>query len=110
MSLDEIVSAVASRGPGSVPGVKTFRAGDWHGVSCPDQMIAGYDKTPETPFDRQPICEIARMVGPGYCLGQAMKKAQESARLPRDRAEAELLGAINYLAAAVIVLRERGHD
>lgn len=56
------------------------------------------------PFDRQPIMEIGRMVGSGYPLGQAMKKAQESTRLPPDRAKAELLGAINYLAAAYMLL------
>lgn len=56
------------------------------------------------PFDRQPIMEIGRMVGSGYPLGQAMKKAQESTRLPPDRAKAELLGAINYLAAAYLLL------
>ena len=39
-----------------------------------------------------------------YELGQACKKALESARLPRERAVPELLGAINYLAAAVLVL------
>lgn len=61
----------------------------------------------ETPFDRQPICEIARMVGPGFNVGQAMKKGQEALRLPPGRDVAELLGAINYLAGAVIVLRER---
>ena len=58
------------------------------------------------PFDRQPILEIGRMVGQGYPLGQAMKKAQESMRLPPDRAKAELLGAINYLAAAYLLLDE----
>jgi hypothetical protein len=56
------------------------------------------------PFDQQPLLEIGRMVGQGYPLGQAMKKAQESLRLPRDRAKAELLGAINYLAAAYLLL------
>ena|SRR5688572_9970821 len=35
---------------------------------------------------------------------QASKKALESTRLPRERARAELLGAINYLAAAVLIL------
>jgi len=47
------------------------------------------------------------MVGPGYQLGQAMKKTQEASRLPNDRARAELLGAINYLAAAYLLLEER---
>lgn len=62
-------------------------------------------------FDRQPILEIARMVGPGYPAGQAMKKTQEAsgmlARGEYDAAEAELLGAINYLAAEIILIREQ---
>lgn len=57
-------------------------------------------------FDDQPICTLQRIYGTGYAFGQASKKAEESTRLPRDRAVAELLGAINYLAAAVIVLEE----
>ena len=61
------------------------------------------------PFERQPICEIARLVGPAFPIGQALKKGQEAMRLPSGRAEAELLGAINYLAAAVIVMRETPH-
>ena len=63
-----------------------------------------------TPFDRQPIMEIGRMVGPGYNLGQAMKKAQEAsgmlARGECARANAELLGAIVYLAAAFALVEE----
>lgn len=63
----------------------------------------------DKPFLSQPIMEIGRMVGPGYQLGQAMKKAQEAARLPEtERKVAELLGAINYLAACVLLLRENG--
>lgn len=62
-------------------------------------------------FDRQPIMEIGRMVGPGFAAGQAMKKAQEAAGMLERRdyraAEAELLGAINYLAACVMLVRER---
>jgi len=57
------------------------------------------------PFQQQKICEITRRVGLGYPLGQATKKAYESLRIG-DRGPAELLGAINYLAAAVIVMRE----
>lgn len=60
------------------------------------------------PFDRQKICEITRRVGLGYPLGQAIKKAEESVVLGGDRGRAELLGAINYLAAAVICSREIG--
>lgn len=63
------------------------------------------------PFEKQPILEIARMVGIGYPLGQAMKKTQETITLQKIRGEdaaiAELYGAINYLAAAVILLEEQ---
>lgn len=62
-------------------------------------------------FDRQPIMEIGRMVGPGFVAGQGMKKAQEAMgmldRHNEDAAVAELLGAINYLAACVMLVRER---
>jgi hypothetical protein len=60
------------------------------------------------PFDCQPMLEIGRMVGVGFCLGQAMKKAQESSRMQPDAAKRELLGAINYLAGAYLLLEENG--
>jgi len=63
------------------------------------------------PFLQQPMLEIGRMVGPGFCFGQAMKKIQEAggmlARGERDRAIAELWGAINYTAGSVLLIRER---
>ena len=58
------------------------------------------------PFTSQPICEIGRMVGIGYNVGQAMKKGQEAMRLPTERAQAELLGAIVYMASAYLLLGE----
>lgn len=64
-------------------------------------------------FEDQPICEITRRVGMGYPLGQSMKKTQESLRFEEpQRRIAELLGAINYLAAAVIIEMENdiGYD
>lgn len=61
----------------------------------------------DKPFLQQPIMEIGRMVGTGYNIGQAMKKGQEAMRLPAERAQAELLGAINYLAAAYLLLEEK---
>lgn len=66
------------------------------------------------PFDRQPIMEIGRMVGPGFGLGQAMKKSQEASRMI-DRgnlmhARQEILGAINYLASVVILIDEQLED
>jgi len=59
-------------------------------------------------FEEQPICTITRDVGQGFPLGQARKKLTESMRLPWPQARAELLGAINYLAAAVVVGDETG--
>jgi hypothetical protein len=57
------------------------------------------------PFDQQPMQQLIRLYGIGFALGQAAKKAQEAQRLPTvDRQVAELLGAINYLAGAVIAL------
>lgn len=59
------------------------------------------------PFSDQLIMSIPRRLGPGgecFCLGQALKKICESRRLPPDRARAELLGAINYVAAAWCLL------
>lgn len=62
------------------------------------------------PFDKQPIAEIGRMVGTGYNLGQAMKKAQEAqgmaSRGDKDKAAHELLGAINYIASAIMLIEE----
>ena len=40
---------------------------------------------------------------------QALKKAEESVRLNKEAALREILGAINYLAAAYIVLNEVGN-
>jgi hypothetical protein len=60
------------------------------------------------PFDRQPMLEIGRMVGPGFCFGQAMKKAQEASRMEPEAAKREILGAINYLAGAYLLLDEQG--
>lgn len=65
----------------------------------------------ERGFDRQPIMELGRMFGPGFSAGQAAKKAQEAMgmiqRGDAGAAEAELLGAINYLAACVMLVREQ---
>jgi hypothetical protein len=51
----------------------------------------------------QAICDL---VGDGFALGQAIKKIQESQRLPHEAAEKELLGAIVYVAGAVVHLRK----
>ena len=62
------------------------------------------------PFTSQPICEMARRLGVGGPLYQATKKIYESQRLPGEAGIAELLGAINYIAAAIIVRREKESD
>ena len=71
---------------------------------------AGLDPSAK-PFDRQPIMEIARMVGLPYHTRQIQKKVQEAtsmaARGDKDAAKAELLGAINYAAAAWLFLTEQ---
>lgn len=62
----------------------------------------------DEPFEQQVILEGARRFGTGALLFQAYKKAEESQRLETERAVAELLGAIVYLAAAVIHREELG--
>jgi hypothetical protein len=64
----------------------------------------------DAPFDQQPIMTIGRVVGHGFQLGQVMKKTDEAAgmldRGERQAARRELLGAIVYLAAAVLMIDE----
>lgn len=57
------------------------------------------------PFDSQVMADMAHRFGVGALLGQAFKKSEESQRLDDERAIKELLGAINYLAGAVIAIR-----
>lgn len=59
------------------------------------------------PFHEQVILQGAKRFGHGALLFQAYKKSEESQRLPKDRAIAELHGAIVYLAAAVIALEDQ---
>jgi len=56
----------------------------------------------DLPFAKQPMQLIQDLCGEGFALGQAMKKMQESQRLPHDAAIRELFGAINYIAGAII--------
>ena len=60
------------------------------------------------PFAKQPMLEISRMLNgsPIGCMYQAMKKTQEASRMDVDAAQRELLGAINYLAGAYLLLEE----
>lgn len=60
------------------------------------------------PFEEQQIVQFGEWMGSGqFAIGQACKKSIESTRLDDARARAELLGAINYLAAAVLVIDRR---
>lgn len=64
----------------------------------------------QEPFEDQLICEMDKRLdgngaGPLY---QAVKKIYESRRLPPDKAREELLGAINYIAAAILVGMDGG--
>ena len=65
------------------------------------------------PFERQPICEGGRRFGPTCLVYQAWKKAHETPVLMTmnngtERAIRELLGVINYAAAAILVIKEGG--
>jgi len=44
---------------------------------------------------------IAKEIGTGFPIGQAVKKAYESQGLDEEAAKRELLGAITYLASAI---------
>lgn len=59
------------------------------------------------PFDKQPMQTIARAHGVGFLTGQASKKGEECHGLPHAAKIAELLGAINYLAGAVIFIESQ---
>lgn len=61
--------------------------------------------TGDTRFEDQPMGVINKQIGSidGY-IYQAHKKSLEALRLPAGRDVAELLGAINYLAGAIIAL------
>jgi hypothetical protein len=77
-----------------------------------DVLVRAYDQASKgkgderhaqgSAFEDQPMQKIIDLYGVGFALGQSAKKAQESMRLPKDRAIAELLGGINYLAGAII--------
>lgn len=60
-------------------------------------------------YEDQQACEIARRLRHSPIAGvlfQAVKKTYESSRLSIPAAKAELLGAMNYLAAGVILIEE----
>lgn len=81
-------------------------------LSAYEQAAMGKGKerhAQERPFTEQPMQTISDLVGDHNGLAyQAIKKIQESQRLPHDRAIAELRGAIVYTAGNVIY-REKNH-
>ena len=59
-------------------------------------------------FTAQPMQTISELLGSHIGLQyQAIKKIQESNRLDKDAQIREMLGAINYIAGAIIFLEER---
>lgn len=64
------------------------------------------------PFERQVICEMARRLGSPFCPSyQAVKKIYEASKMEDpDRAIHELIGALNYVAATVILLQEKKRE
>jgi hypothetical protein len=68
----------------------------------------GYERhgTNDLPFEEQISCWIEKQ-GAGYALGQSAKKIFESLRMEPKDAVKELLGAINYICIAIIVLEEK---
>lgn len=100
-----------------------------HGVQVLDMSVPGYETLANVlqmaynqaavgkgverhaavgePFDKQVMQIGATKFGVGALLFQAFKKSEESQRLEHDRAVNELLGAIVYLAGAVIALEKK---
>lgn len=97
----------------TVPGYESLRS----------VLLRAYDQAARTkgaerhandlPFHRQPMQTITAAHGVGFLFGQAAKKAQEAQgmydRGQTDKAIHEMLGAINYLAGAIIFM-EAGND
>lgn len=54
------------------------------------------------PFDRQPMQHLISDHGLGFATGQAAKKASEALGMDHGAARRELLGAIVYLAGAIV--------
>ena len=86
---------------------------DYHSLTC--VLARAYEQAAKgkgavrhadgRPFTEQPMQTISELLGTHEgLLYQAMKKIQESNRLEKEPAIRELLGAINYLAGAIIFL------
>ena len=53
-------------------------------------------------FKDQPMQRLIALYGEGFALGQAAKKMQEAQRMEPEAARRELLGAMAYIAGAVV--------
>ena len=58
------------------------------------------------PFEGQTSGIITELLGVSFPLGQAMKKIMESVQLSNEDGVRELIGAINYIALAIIKTEE----
>jgi hypothetical protein len=110
-AMDEAVALIGDDTMTTAPGYESL-----FGVLADAYAQSAFGKGKERhaggkPFDRQPIMELGRMLGPDGQLFQVMKKAQEAGSMARrgeaGRAEHELLGVIVYAAAAVLLIREQ---
>ena len=76
-----------------------------------EQAAAGKGKERHArgqPFEDQPMQRISQLLDSAEGMRyQIMKKTQESARMEKDAAIRELLGAINYAAGTVIFLQNK---
>ena len=93
----------APKAPGPQPGYESLAAVLQRALDQAQCGKGAERHATGVPFDQQPMQSISKLVGSADGLiYQAIKKAQESQRLPEGRDIAELLGAINYLAGAII--------
>lgn len=75
------------------------------------QLGKGHERhAQDKPFEEQPMQKLIELHGRGFAYGQAGKKAQESERLAYEAARRELLGAIVYIAGAVINLDKENRN
>ena len=62
-------------------------------------------------WEKQRWRRITEGVGPGFLLGQAIKKLEEAQDFEdAQRIERELLGAMHYIAMAIYHYKHRGSD
>jgi hypothetical protein len=76
-----------------------------------DQAASGKGKerhaNGDEQFEDQICCSVSKRIGVAGPLFQVIKKADEASRMKPEAAVRELYGAINYAAAAIIVLEDK---